>query len=236
MNSIARHLRLPPRRIVLWHSLSAVPLGTLIAIGASLSYHYHDLAEQNQLRVNRSYQVLDGIDGLFSSVEAAALAERDFVITGDAEALGQFQRSILAFRNRSQQLTPLVRSEPIQAAVLSDIDQTIAAQFVEFSQAIETRNSQGYEGARAIIALQATGATMEALRQKIDRFAASERSSVNDGLRIQKLHERRIIVSGIAIAMASLLIRLCITLWVRRAGRQRPGRSQADEAMKASSC
>lgn len=227
MNSIARHLRLPPRRIVLWHSLAAVPLGTLITIGAYLSYHYHELADQNQQRVNRSYQLLDGIGGLFSSVEAAALAERDFVITGDDDALGQFQRSVTAFRNRSVQLTPLVTNQPVQAAALSDIDQTIAGQFAEFSQAIETRKSQGYEGARAIIALQATGVTMEALRQKIDKFAASERDLVNDGLRIEKLHEHRVIVSGIAIATASLLVRLGITLWVRRAGRLRSGRSQA---------
>lgn len=227
MTSIARHLRLPPRRIVLWHSLSAVPLGTLIAIGAYLSYHYHDLADQNQQRVNRSYQLLDGIDRLFSSVEAAALAERDFVITGDADALEQFQRSITAFRSRSLQLRLLVKNEPTQAAVLSDIDQTIAGQFSEFSQAIETRNSQGYEGARVVIALQATGVTMEALRQKIDKFAESERSLVNDGLLVEKLHEHRIIVSGIAIAISSLLVRLVITLWVRRTGRLRPDQTQA---------
>lgn len=233
MNSIARHLRLPPRRIVLWHSLAAVPLGTLIAIGASLSYHYHDLADQNQQRVNRSYQLLDGIDGLFSSVEAAALAERDFIITGDADALGQFQRSITAFRNRSLHLQLLVKNEPIQAAALSDIDKTIAGQFAEFSQAIETRNAQGFEGARVIVALQATGVTMEALRQKIDKFAEAERHLVNDGLRIEKLHEHRIIISGIAIAIASLLIRLCITMWVRHAGRLRSGRSQTDALIKA---
>lgn len=236
MNSIARHLRLPPRRIVLWHSLAAAPLGTLIAIGAYLSYHYHDLADQNQQRVNRSYQLLDGIDGLFSSVEAAALAERDFVITGDADALEQFERSVMAFRKRSLQLAPLVKSEPIQATALSDIDQTIAGQFAEFSQAIGTRKSQGYEGARVIIALQASGVTMEALRQKIDKFAASERNLVNEGLRIEKLHERRVIVSGIAIAIASLLVRLGITLWVRRAGRLRSDRTQAEVPMKSSGC
>jgi CHASE3 domain sensor protein len=234
MNSIARHLRLPPRRIVLWHSLAAVPLGSLIAIGAYLSYHYHDLADQNQQRVNHSYQLLDGIDGLFSSVEAAALAERDFVITGDADALEQFQRSVTAFRKRSLQLSPLVKSEPIQAAALADIDQTIAGQFAEFSQAIGTRKSQGYEGARVIIALQATGVTMEALRQKIDKFAASERNFVNEGLLTEKLHERRVIVSGIAIALASLLVRLGITLWVRRADRLRSDRTPAEVPMKAS--
>jgi len=46
-------------------------------------------------------------------------------------------------------------------------------------------------------------------------------------LRIQKLHEHRVIVSGMAIAMASLLVRLGITLWVRRVGKLRSGRSQA---------
>ena len=227
MNLIARHLRLPPRRIVLWHSLAAVPMGTLISLGAYLSYHYHDLADQNQQRVNHSYQLLDGVGSLFSSLEAAALAERDFVITGDADALGQFQRSVTAFGDRALQLAPLVGNEPDQAAALSDIDRMIAGQFAEFSQAIETRNSQGYEGARAIIALQATGVTMEALRQKIDKFAASERDSVNEGLRNEKLHEHRVIVSGVAIAIASLLFRLAITLWIRRAGKLRLDRSES---------
>ena len=113
LDSLLRHLHLPPKRIILWHSVAAVPLATLVALGAYLSYHYHVLADQNRERVNRSYQLLDGVDGLFSSLEAAALAERDFVITGDGESFqmtalrspecsanDRFDRSCQRSRNR----------------------------------------------------------------------------------------------------------------------------------------
>lgn len=218
---LIRHLHLPPKRIILWHSVAAVPLGTLVALGAYLSYHYHVLADENRQRVNKSYQLLDGVDGLFASVEAAAIAERDFVITGDQESLNEFQRSAGAFKTRVLRLTPLVLVEPKQADALAEIDQAMASQFALFTQAIEVRETQGMEGARAVIALQGTAASMDALRTKIDALTAFERELVNERIRIAQKHENHVIISALSIALASLMVRLGVAFWVRRAVKRR---------------
>lgn len=218
---LVRHLHLPPKRVVLWHSVAAVPLGTLLALGAYLSYHYHVLADENRQRVNQSYELLDGIDAQFSSVEAAALAERDFVITGDNDALKDFTNSAEAFRQRALKLAPLVRTDPMKAQSLAEIDDAITAQFTQFSQAIDVRQTQGFEGARAAIALQGTTVSMIALRQKIDTFTSHERGYAGSRIQLEQEHEHHVVVSGISIALASLLVRIGVALWVRRAAKRR---------------
>ena len=77
MEKFWQTLRWPPRRLVLWHSIAAIPMATVVILGAYLSYHYHQLTIQNRERVDRAYQVLDVVDGLFISMQNADVAERD---------------------------------------------------------------------------------------------------------------------------------------------------------------
>jgi CHASE3 domain sensor protein len=216
MKWLIRRFRLPPRRIILWHSVAAIPMGTLVAFGAYLSYYYHELSSESRARVSRSWQLLDGIENVFASVEAAALAERDFVITGDDEAIVQFQQAATSFKEQVVQLTPLVSEETAQARELAAIDQAISAQFDDFSRAIEVRKNQGSEGARAIVSLQGTTATMSSLRHQIGVLTASERALLDRRMETEKRHERHLLWSGIAVALASILLRFGITFWMRR--------------------
>ena len=94
MEKFWQTLRWPPRRLVLWHSIAAIPMATVVILGAYLSYHYHQLTIQNRERVDRAYQVLDVVDGLFISMQNADVAERDFIITGDGSHLAAFRTEI----------------------------------------------------------------------------------------------------------------------------------------------
>lgn len=49
---------IPPRRVVLWHSITAIPPATVVLLGGYLSYHYHALSMQSRERVDRAYEVL----------------------------------------------------------------------------------------------------------------------------------------------------------------------------------
>ena len=94
MQKFWQTLRWPPRRLVLWHSIAAIPMATVVILGAYLSYHYHQLTIQNRDRVDRAYEVLDVVDGLFISVQNADVAQRDFIITGDGAHLAVFQAAL----------------------------------------------------------------------------------------------------------------------------------------------
>jgi CHASE3 domain sensor protein len=173
------------------------------------------------MRVDRSYQLLDGVDGLFASVEAAALAERDFVITGDNEALVQFRQAATNFKTEVGELTPLVRDEPTRTEDLSRIDQAIASEFDKFTQVIEVRKVQGYDGARAVVALQGTSVSMGNLRRQIAAMTEAERQVVNARIEVEKRHERHVVVTGVSVAAISILVRIGIALWMRRMARPR---------------
>ena len=94
MEKFWKTLRWPPRRLVLWHSIAAIPMATVVVLGAYLSYHYHQLTIQTRDRVDRAYEVLDVVDGLFISVQNADVAQRDFIITGDDSHLAVFQAAL----------------------------------------------------------------------------------------------------------------------------------------------
>ena len=62
---------LPPRRVVVWWVASALPLAAIVAVGAYLSYHYHELLKESRDRVDNTYETLDAPGRLLSSVEDA---------------------------------------------------------------------------------------------------------------------------------------------------------------------
>src|SRR5258707_1183016 len=95
MEKFWRTLRWPPRRLVLWHSIAAIPMATVVVLGASLSYHYHQLSIENRDRVDRAYAVLDVVDGLYISVQNADVALRDIgVLHGDVEPVHHVEHRV----------------------------------------------------------------------------------------------------------------------------------------------
>src|ERR1700759_2053276 len=108
MLQFIKTLRWPPRRLVLWHSIAAIPMATVVILGAYLSYHYHQLTIENRDRVDRAYQVLDVVDALFISVQNADVAQLDFIITGDDSHLSVFQGALKAESANSAKLKTLL--------------------------------------------------------------------------------------------------------------------------------
>jgi methyl-accepting chemotaxis protein len=217
MKWLIRHLRLPPRRVVLWHSVAALPVAVLVAFGAYLSYYYHELAERGRTLTDRSYRLLDIAQEMLGSVEAAALAERDFVITGDADALAQFQQATTAFNEQVIRLDALLHDDARRAEDMRRIDLAMFRQFAEFSSVIAVRKSQGYEGARALIALQATTASMAGLRRQVGELTAAERWLLRERVASERRQEHRVILSGVLVAIVSIFMRFGIAIWLRNA-------------------
>src|ERR1700759_1529320 len=127
MLQFIKTLRWPPRRLVLWHSIAAIPMATVVILGAYLSYHYHQLTIQNRDRVDRAYEVLDVVDGLFISVQNADVAQRDFIITGDGSHLTTFQAALRTEAEDSARLRDLLSASALQEGNLAKLDAAVAA-------------------------------------------------------------------------------------------------------------
>ncbi|MET0382126.1 MAG: CHASE3 domain-containing protein [Burkholderiaceae bacterium] len=221
-------LRIPPRRLVLWHSVAAVPMGAVVVLGAYLSYHYHALAKENREHVDHAYEVLDVVDGLFISVQSADVSRRDYVITGDPARLGPFQAAVRAEVEDSARLHALFERSPGQAARMARLDAAVSAKLREFEQTIATRDREGFDAARGVIERGDRGRAMDDIRQQVLALSQAERGQLVRRQAAAQEHERETLLGGIFIAALSVLTRLSIALglkWYHR--RQRRANAEA---------
>lgn len=215
MQKFWKTLRWPPRRLVLWHSIAAIPMATVVILGAYLSYHYHQLTIQNRDRVDRAYQVLDVVDGLFISVQNADVAQRDFIITGDESHLAQFQAALKDEAQDSERLRGLLVASAKQETNLAKIDAAVAAKLAELGRTIDIRQKQGFNAAQEAIRNGDGGAAMSAIRQQVTVLAENERNFLMRRQAASREHERDTLLVGIFIAALSVTVRILIALGIR---------------------
>ena len=205
----------PPRRLVLWHSVAAIPMATVVALGAYLSYHYHQLTIQNRERVDRAYEVLDVVDGLYISVQNADLAVRDYVITADDAHLAVFEAALKSEGEDSDRLRTLLMASATQETNLARIDSAIAVELSALGKVIDLRRQQGFDAAQAAIRNGDGGRGMAAIRQQVMVLAQNERRFLMRRQADTREHERDTLLTGIFIAALSVTVRILIALGIR---------------------
>jgi methyl-accepting chemotaxis protein len=215
MWKFVKTLRWPPRRLVLWHSIAAIPMATVVVLGAWLSYHYHQLTIDNRDRVDRAYAVLDVVDGLYISVQNADVAQRDFIITGDEAHLGVFQRALKDEKDDSERLRTLLAASAKQEENLARLDEAVAAKLAELSKTIDVRQHQGFVAAQLAIRNGDNGLAMNSIRQQVMVLAENERRFLLRRQADTREHERDTLLVGMFIAALSVTTRILITLGIR---------------------
>jgi CHASE3 domain sensor protein len=220
-----KRLRLPPRRVVLWHAVAAIPLTTLMVLGGYLSYHYHLLSKESRERVDHAYQVLDTVNGLFIAVEDAGMAQRDFVITGDEADLAPVRSALAATKPAYARLHELLLQDPEQLLRVSQLEAAIAKRLAELAQTIDLRRKLGFENARAALAEGNGRKSMDKVREAAGAIAMAEHRQLKQRQQAERAHERAILLVGVSMAALSVVTRLLIA-WLlarmRKRGRPSP--------------
>lgn len=216
-----KSLRWPPRRLVLWHSIAAIPMAMVVVLGAWLSYHYHQLALDNRARVDRAYAVLDVVDGLYISVQNADVAQRDFIITGDASHLAVFQAALREELADSERLRGLLAASAKQETNLARLDEAVSAKLSELGRTIELRQRDGFAAAQLAIRNGDNGHAMTAIRQQVMLLAENERRFLLRRQADTREHERDAVLVGLFIAALSVTTRIIITLGIRHVHQKR---------------
>ena len=231
MEKFWKTLRWPPRRLVLWHSIAAIPMATVVLLGAYLSYHYHQLTIQTRDRVDRAYEVLDVVDGLFISVQNADVAQRDFIITGDDSHLAAFQAALKAEGDNSTRLKTLLVTSAKQEENLATLDKAVAAKLAELGRTIALRQQQGFNAAQVAIRNGDDGAAMAQIRQQVTVLAENERRFLLRRQADTREQERDTLLVGIFIAALSVTVRILIALGIRHVhSRRQAAIGDGDEA------
>jgi CHASE3 domain sensor protein len=215
MQKFWQTLRWPPRRLVLWHSIAAVPMAAVVLLGGYLSYHYHQLSIANRDRVDRAYEVLDVVDGLFIAVQNADVAQRDFIITGDEAYLATFQGALKDEAEDSARLRALLVASATQEAALAQLDAAVAVKLAALGQTIGIREHQGLAAAQRAIRAGDGGKSMDTIRQQVLLLADNERKFLMRRQLAGREHERDTLLVGMFIAALSVTTRILIALGIR---------------------
>jgi methyl-accepting chemotaxis protein len=231
MEKFWKTLRWPPRRLVLWHSIAAIPMATVVVLGAYLSYHYHQLTIETRDRVDRAYAVLDVVDGLFISVQNADVAQRDFIITGEDDRLAVFQAALKAEAEDSARLKTLLVASAKQEQNLAKLDAAVADKLAEMGRTIALRRDQGFNAAQQAIRDGNDATTMTAIREQVTVLAQNERNFLSRRQADTREHERDTLLVGIFIAALSVTTRILIALGIRHVhSRRQAAIAEAAEA------
>ena len=206
---------IPPRRVVLWYGVSALPLALVVTLGGYLSYHYHALSIQSRKQVDRAYEVLEDVDALFVAVQDAELAERDVLISDGADSLAAFEAALRSVVARQAPLhTDLANSAP-QLERLARLELAIAAKTTALGQAVALRQTEGFDAARRQAGPEAKR-LMERVRNAATELLAAERRLLIDRQQATRQHERNILLTGVCIAALSVTIRLLVAWLLAR--------------------
>lgn len=206
---------IPPRRVVLWYGVSALPLALVVALGGYLSYHYHTLSIQSREQVDRAYEVLEDVDALFVAVQDAELAERDVLIGGGADRVASFQAALRSVVARQAPLhTELANSAP-QLARLARLELAIAAKTTALGQTVALQQPKAYDAARRQAGPE-DRQLMERVRNAATELLVAERRLLIDRQQASRQHERNILLTGVCIAALSVTIRLLVAWLLAR--------------------
>lgn len=216
--------QIPPRRVVVWYAVSALPLAMVVLVGGYLSYHYHALSLQSRDRVERAYEVLDLVNGLFIAVEDAGVATRDFIITGDEADLAPVDAALRTAAPNQARLQQLVAANPEQLSRVTQWEASMAAELAVLTRTIALRRT-GFEAARAAMAEDKGRRSMARLREQTGVIATAEHRLLMRRQEAGRIHERDTVLVGIGVAALSVAMRLLIA-WglarLRKRGRPLP--------------
>jgi methyl-accepting chemotaxis protein len=202
--------RFPPRRVVVWHVIAALPIATVVMLGAFLSYHYHVLSIESRAKVDLGYETLEAVDALFVSVEDANVAEREFVITGDAAYLAPFDAALGSANRHAATLKRLLSESRRHESLLAVLEEAVAGKLNELGQNIDVRRSQGFEAARADLMKRGAEALMDRVREQAIALARAERELLSQRQQAQRKREQDVLLIGVLIATLSIAIRIVI--------------------------
>lgn len=167
-----RHLAFLPRKLL---AGLAVAIGLLIALGA---YAFYNLQQQSAAAdwVSHTYQVVAGLQGVFSSVQDAESSQRAFIVSGNEAYLGPCNNALRTLPGQLDAVGQLISDNPQQRQKLDKLRRSIDERLTLVRTRISQRRALG-AGALELKLLNGAGIrSMEVVRQDIDTLISEEKA------------------------------------------------------------
>ena len=150
-----------------------VAMVLLIALGA---YAFLNLREQSQAAdwVTHSYQVVAGLQGIFSSVQDAESSQRAFVVSGNETYLEPCYNALRILPGQLDAVAGLVRDNVIQSQRLGQLRQDVSVRLAMVNTRIEQRRQLGVDALNPNLLNGRGVRLMETVRADVDAMIGAE--------------------------------------------------------------
>lgn len=162
--------------------VSALALGVgflLLMISALASTAAFERRLAHTASVRQSMEVQTRVADMLALIQDAETGQRGYLLTGDPAYLAPFDLGVREASKAIDALIVVTQDNPSQQANLRTLDGLVEAKMAELSETVDLRRrNQGPEALR-LIRSNAGKATMDAIRETVDKIRSEERILLN---------------------------------------------------------
>jgi PAS domain S-box-containing protein len=188
----------------------ALALGVLIVIGG-MSYSGLVRMHEERVRVDHTNQVISYLRLISPTVADAEASVRGYIITGNEEFLGPYQRAVRDVGAELGTLRSLTADNSVQQGQLDVLEPLLAERLLLIQETVELRRGKGFPAAQQHVASAGGEQLHERIRGVMGEMEATEQSLLRE--RAARAHHastvaKTTIVGGITLAFAFVAVAL----------------------------
>jgi PAS domain S-box-containing protein len=178
--------------------------------------------------VNRTHQVLEGLQALLSSLQDVETGQRGYIITGDPSYLAPYNQAVTKIDSEVNELRGLIM-DTTQARRLATLDSLAVRRIEQVRGGIEIRRKEGLGAAIARVQTGRGKALMDSARSTVAEIEASQRDLLQErSVRSEALARRGKFTILLTTGMGLLLLAASAAL----ANRELRARLRAQSALR----
>ncbi|MCW2599929.1 MAG: methyl-accepting chemotaxis sensory transducer [Frankiales bacterium] len=153
----------------------AAALLLLVGIGA-IAYRNVGAIDDNQKKVTHTYQVLEGLTTILSTLKDAETGQRGYLITGTEDYLSPFTAARQQIVPAIDAVATLTKDNPSQQQRIATLRPLVTSKFAEMQDTITLRRSVGFAAAQRVVLQNKGKAVMDQIRGVVQSMDNAERS------------------------------------------------------------
>jgi methyl-accepting chemotaxis protein len=220
----------------------ALALAIAVVIGG-VSYRNTSQLVESHERVTHTYQILEHLETLTSTLKDAETGQRGYVITGEERYLEPYNSALRTTDQELKDLGKLTADNARQLRRLDALEPLIADKLAELKETIELRRNKGFDAALQVVASDRGKKDMDDIRKLIDEMKSEENDFLRERSQKEKVTAQTTaytIIGGtsaavILLTLAGLLITRNISVPLREISGAATKIAAGDLAVKVSS-
>jgi len=136
----------------------------VLCVNAIVLTNNMQVVTRNRQRVERSHEVAEALDAVFSTIQDAETGQRGFLLSGKEYYLAPYNAARENINQRLAELRELTRGDALQSGRLAEIQQYAALKLSELQETIDLRRSGQQQAALGVVRTDRGKGYMDSIR------------------------------------------------------------------------